>query len=191
MTLRMEAMIPTWLWRSWEMWLLSAFYHRLVKVATFKNLLFLNVQDPDFGSVCVSGEEGGKVLGSLWAGIWVHVEFWWHAELLKELLNRNIWFKGHFLVCVGSAGITAQFLSPEWGTSPNLLCPSVVPTRREWRWEVEWSDAGGLEIQQGVQITARYPAELQLEWWEFLLSHWECGKGGSYGNNQIYWIGLV
>lgn len=56
--------------------MLSAFYHRLVKVATFKNVLFLNEQDTDFGSVCVSGEEGKtKLLGSLWAGIWVHVEF--------------------------------------------------------------------------------------------------------------------
>lgn len=46
--------------------MLSAFYHRLVKVATFKNVLFLNVQDPDFGFVCLSGEEGRtKLLGSL------------------------------------------------------------------------------------------------------------------------------
>lgn len=137
MTLRMEAMIPTWLWRSWEMWLLSAFYHRLVKVAIFKNLLFLNVQDPDFGSVCVSGEEGRKGLGSLWAGIWVHVEFWWHAELLKELLNRNIWFKGHFLVCVGSAGITAQFAEAwvrhESKPPVSLCCPNQERMKmRSW-----------------------------------------------------------
>lgn len=48
MTPRMEVTIPMWLWKSSEMWLLSAFYPRLVKVANFKKVIFLTMQDTDF-----------------------------------------------------------------------------------------------------------------------------------------------
>lgn len=167
MTLRMEVTIPTWLWKSSEMWLLSAFYHRLVKVATFKKVTFLNMTrhwlftvPQDHSVSVVRKDKQNSCCLSLKRKV-LSVDYNFGACIIlvstvtcravkvtfkQECLLSN-WFPGlpearrnNCIYCLLNLWMLL------WGRMTNLLFIFAHLNRREWRWEAEWSDAGGVEV---------------------------------------------